>query len=646
MNSITGLSGNDNITGTLADDEILSGDGNDTITGSAGNDVIYGGKDTDTASYTSAYNNYNVTALYNGKNNSFSGFTISDLMGVEGVDTVFSDVEYLTFSSGAVTYKVDNGNLSLIDINLPTIAVASSATSLISSQTAILTFTLSESSANFLASDVTATGGTLSNFSGSGTTYTALFTPTANSTTNGVVSVSSGVFTDAAGNANADGSDANNTITMAVDTVAPAIALSASKASLGVGETASLTFTLNEASTTFTAADVTTTGGTLTNFSGSGTTYTALFTPTANSTTNGVVRVASGVFTDAAGNANADGSDTNNTVTMAVDTVAPAIALSTSKASLSVGESSTLTFTLSEASTTFTASDVTTTGGTLSNFSGSGTTYTALFTPTANSTTNGVVRVASGVFTDAAGNANADGSDANNTVTMSVDTVAPAIALSTSKASLSVGETASLTFTLSEASTTFTASDVTATGGTLSNFSGSGTTYSALFTSTANSTISCLVNVGSGVFSDAAGNTNANGIGIALDYEGNAGKAFRLYSAAFNRLPDQGGLGYQMNDLAIGVPLWRVAANFIASPEGQGVYPLGTNNEAFVTTVYRNVLGRTPDAEGLAYHVNNLELNGFGRHDVLLGFSESTENKVKLMGLPEYAEGMVFVPVG
>ena len=429
MNSITGSSGNDSITGTLADDEIFSGDGNDTITGSAGNDVIYGGKDTDTASYASAYSNYNVIALYNGKNNSFSGFTISDLMGAEGVDTVFSDVEYLTFSSGAVTYKVDNGNLSLIDINLPTIAVASSATSLISSQTAILTFTLSESSANFLASDVTVSGGTLSNFSGSGTTYTALFTPTANSTTNGVVSVSSGVFTDAAGNANADGSDANNTVTMSVDTVAPAIALSASKASLGVGETASLTFTLSEASTTFTASDVTATGGTLSNFSGSGTTYTALFTPTANSTTNGVVSVSSGVFTDAAGNANADGSDANNTITMSVDTVAPAIALSASKASLGVGESATLTFTLSETSTTFTASDVTVTGGTLSNFSGSGTTYTALFTPTANSTTNGVVRVASGVFTDAAGNANADGSDANNTITMAVDTLPVAITL-------------------------------------------------------------------------------------------------------------------------------------------------------------------------------------------------------------------------
>ena len=215
MNSITGTAGNDTITGTIADDEIFGGDGNDTITGAAGNDVIYGGKGTDTVTYTGAYSNFRLTALYEGKNNSFSGYTVADTIGSEGVDNVSSDVEYLTFSSGTVIYKVDNGTLSLVDTAAPTIAVTSSASSLSASQTATITFTLSESSSNFAASDVTVSGGTLSNFSGSGTTYTALFTPTANSTTSVVVRVASGVFSDAAGNVNADGSDSNNSITMA-----------------------------------------------------------------------------------------------------------------------------------------------------------------------------------------------------------------------------------------------------------------------------------------------------------------------------------------------------------------------------------------------------------------------------------------------
>jgi hypothetical protein len=526
MNSITGTAGNDTITGTIADDEIFGGDGNDTITGAAGNDVIYGGKGTDTVTYTGAYSNFRLTALYEGKNNSFSGYTVADTIGSEGVDNVSSDVEYLTFSSGTVIYKVDNGTLSLVDTAAPTIAVTSSASSLSASQTATITFTLSESSSNFAASDVTVSGGTLSNFSGSGTTYTALFTPTANSTTSVVVRVASGVFSDAAGNVNADGSDSNNSVTMSVntvqtDTTAPTIAITSSATSLSGTQTATLTFNLSESSSNFTASDITVSGGTLSNFNGSGASYTALFTPTANSTTNGVVRVASGVFSDAAGNLNADGADSNNTVTMAVntvpsDTVAPTIAVSSNTASLSGSQTATITLTLSESSSNFAASDVTVSGGTLSNFSGSDTSYTALFTPTANSTTNGMVRVASGVFSDAAGNLNVDGSDSNNTVTMAVntvqaDTTAPTITITSSSTSLSGSQTATITFTLSESSSNFAASDVTVSGGTLSYFTGSGTSYTALFTPTTNSTTSGVVRVASGVLSDAAGNLNADG---------------------------------------------------------------------------------------------------------------------------------------
>jgi hypothetical protein len=122
------------------------------------------------------------------------------------------------------------------------------------------------------------------------------------------------------------------------------------------------------------------------------------------------------VFTDAAGNTNADGADANNLLTLAVDTLVPTIAVSSNKASLQGGDSATLTFTLSEASTNFVASDITVAGGTLSNFTGSDLSYTATFTLVSNSAVTGAVNIANGVFTDAAGNKNADGSDANNAV--------------------------------------------------------------------------------------------------------------------------------------------------------------------------------------------------------------------------------------
>ncbi len=319
MNSITGTAGGDTITGTVADDEIFGGDGNDTITGAAGNDVIYGGKGTDTVRYTGSYSNFRLTALYEGKNNSFSGYTVADTIGSEGVDTVSSDVEYLTFSSGAVIYKIDNGTLSLVDTTAPTVAVTSSASSLSASQTATITFTLSESSSNFAASDVTVSGGTLSNFSGSGTTYTALFTPTANSTTSGVVRIASGVFSDSAGNANADGSDSNNAVTMVVntlqvDTTPPTIAITSDKLSLMAGNSATLTFAVSETTSNFTISDLVVLGGTVSNFIGSGNTYTALFTLSSNSTINGSVSILNGMFSDASGNQNTDGSDLNNTV--------------------------------------------------------------------------------------------------------------------------------------------------------------------------------------------------------------------------------------------------------------------------------------------------------------------------------------------
>jgi uncharacterized protein YoaH (UPF0181 family) len=82
----------------------------------------------------------------------------------------------------------------------------------------VITFTLSETSTDFGVDDVAVTGGTLSGFSGSGTSYTAIFSPTTDSATNGVVSVASNRFTDAASNLNTDGSDANNNLSIIIDT--------------------------------------------------------------------------------------------------------------------------------------------------------------------------------------------------------------------------------------------------------------------------------------------------------------------------------------------------------------------------------------------------------------------------------------------
>lgn len=116
-------------------------------------------------------------------------------------------------------------------------------------------------------------------------------------------------------------------------------------------------------------------------------------------------------------------SSESNTVS-AARTVAdpnPTLNITTSDASLTQGETATITFTWSETVTGFADGDITTTGGTLASISGSGATYTATFTPTADSTTDGVITVGASVVTDADGNANSAG----DALTMTVDTTPP-----------------------------------------------------------------------------------------------------------------------------------------------------------------------------------------------------------------------------
>ena len=117
----------------------------------------------------------------------------------------------------------------------------------------------------------------------------------------------------------------------------------------------------------------------------------------------------------------------------------------------------------------------------------------------------------------------------------------------------------------------------------------------------------------------------------AIDTQGSGGMAYRLYKAAFNRTPDAAGLGYQINVLDMGAALSSVANNFLASPEFQQTYG-ALNSTQFVTQLYLNVLGRAADSTGLNYHVGNLSV-GMGRNDVLAAFSESPENQAAVIGV-------------
>ena len=541
------------------------------------------------------------TLTANGTNDVYTAtFTPDD--PVNGTATVTVPASTLTDSNGNDNTE---GQVSIaVNTVQPTIGIVSVPTSVGGTDVAVITFTLSAASTDFLTSDATATGGTLSALAGSGSSYTAIFTPTPGSTTAGAVSVAAGGFTDADGNQNL----AATSLPITVDTEAPTVTISSDLSTLNIGETANLTFALSEDSTTFTAADVLVTGGVLSNFVGAGKSYSATFTPTADTDATATININAGAFTDELGNENTVGA---TEVPITVDTTAPSVTVTSDKNSVggndgSIVETATITFTLSEpsdnfiasdvvvvngsigtltangtndvytatftpddpvngtatvtvpastltdsngndntegqvsiavntvqptigivsvptsvggtdvavitftlsaASTDFLTSDATATGGTLSALAGSGSSYTAIFTPTPGSTTAGAVSVAAGGFTDADGNQNL----AATSLPITVDTEAPTVTISSDLSALVIGQTANLTFALSEDSTTFTAADVLVTGGVLSNFVGAGKSYSATFTPTADTDATATININAGAFTDELGNENTVG---------------------------------------------------------------------------------------------------------------------------------------
>ena len=101
---------------------------------------------------------------------------------------------------------------------------------------------------------------------------------------------------------------------------------------------------------------------------------------------------------------------------------------------------------------------------------------------------------------------------------------------------------------------------------------------------------------------------------------------YLLYQAAFDRIPDYAGFEYwaayadHNNPTAL-----QLADIFMASAEFTTKFGANPSNDAFVTELYTNVLGRTPDAAGLAYWEAQANA-GTPRDQLLVAFATSTEN--------------------
>jgi len=130
-------------------------------------------------------------------------------------------------------------------------------------------------------------------------------------------------------------------------------------------------------------------------------------------------------------------------------------------------------------------------------------------------------------------------------------------------------------------------------------------------------------------------------VNLALDGEGAAGQAYRLYQAAFNRVPDQQGLGFWIDQMDRGMTRQKAAEYFLASPEGQKLYGAAPSNADLVNSLYHNVLHRDGEADGITFWNNALDSRLTTQAGALAFFSDSPENHAALIGVIQ--QGMSYI---
>lgn len=114
-----------------------------------------------------------------------------------------------------------------------------------------------------------------------------------------------------------------------------------------------------------------------------------------------------------------------------------------------------------------------------------------------------------------------------------------------------------------------------------------------------------------------------------------------MYIAYFNRAPDSIGLNYWASQFSEGMSLPQIAASFFVQPETIAQYPPGMSTQTFVAEVYQNVLGRSPDAAGLSYWMNQLDSGAVSKPIFILaiinGAQASTGNPADALYLSNKA---------
>jgi LPXTG-site transpeptidase (sortase) family protein len=424
---------------------------------------------------------------------------VSGMTGDGTVVVAIAENKVMDVANNLNTENSTTDNTVTYDATTPTVAISSTASSPTKNSPIPVTITFSEDMTGFELGDITVGNGTAGNFAGSGKTYTADITPSADGEI--TVDIAANVAVDASSN----GNTAAAQFKITYDATAPTVAISSTASSPTKTSPIPVTITFSEDMTGFELGDITVGNGTAGNFAGSGKTYTADITPSADGEVT--VDIAANVAVDASTNGNTAAAQFKITY----DATSPTVVISSTASSPTKTSPIPVTITFSEDVTGFELGDITVGNGTAGNFAGSGKSYTADITPSADGEVT--VDIATNVAVDASTN----GNTAAAQFKITYDATAPTVAISSTASSPTRTSPVPITITFNEDVTGFELGDITVGNGVAGNLLGSGKTYTADITPATDGEVT--VDVAVNVALDAASNGNTAAAQFKITYD-------------------------------------------------------------------------------------------------------------------------------
>ncbi len=433
--------------------------------------------------------------LENASSSNFSGSGTTYTMTITPTEdgTVSIGIPEHVATDEAGNENEESNALSITyDATSPTVVLSSESASVTGAFDISITF--SESVSGLELADLTVENGSAGDFSGAGTTYTATITPASGGTVS--ISIAASVVQDEAGNS----STASNTLSVEFDgeedTTAPTVTLSTASTSVSGAFDVGIEF--SESVTGFEVGDLTITNGSASDFQGSGSSYLVTITPEEAGTI--ILNVVEGAAEDGAGNANVASNTLSVTFDGTPDTTAPTVSLSTANTSVSGVFDVSIAF--SESVTGLELSDISVINGTAAGLTGSGSNYAVTVSPASVGTVT--VSIDNSAVQDAAGNTNIASNSLSVEFDGTADTTAPTVTISTISTEVTGAFEIELIF--NEEVTGFEVSDIIIDNGSVSEFDGTGSSYTATVDPSTTGVVT--ITIEEGVAQDAAGNGN------------------------------------------------------------------------------------------------------------------------------------------